>query len=167
MNGSTPLSGAERPVPGRRVPWLSACIIVLGGLLAAASASASGVYKWVDDQGKVHYGDRPPAAAEPTEVELEEKPVPSAADTGRQEKTQRLLDAIESERERKKKATAREAANSAQRKRNCAIAKRRVETFDRANNISIAGDDGERKYLDDNERASAMKQARQLVREWC
>lgn len=166
MDGSTPRSGAERPAPGRRVPWRSACV-VLGGSLFAALATASGVYKWVDDQGKVHYGDRPPAAAKPTEVEIEKKPVPSATDTGRQEKTQRLLDAIESDREREKKAAAREAAISAQRKRNCAIAKRRVEILERANNVSTSGDDGERKYLNDNERASAMKQARQLVREWC
>ncbi len=38
--------------------------LFLALILAAASAGASAqAYRWVDEKGKVHYGDRPPAAA--------------------------------------------------------------------------------------------------------
>jgi hypothetical protein len=34
---------------------------MLGGLLLAGACHAQGVYKWVDAQGKTHYGSQPPA----------------------------------------------------------------------------------------------------------
>ena len=43
-------------------------------LLAAClcgPANAEGVYKWVDDEGNVHFGDLPPAEWEAEEVELQ------------------------------------------------------------------------------------------------
>src|SRR5689334_23079425 len=36
-------------------------IAVLGAVLAAAPAWAQ-VYKWVDEQGRTHYGEKPPAS---------------------------------------------------------------------------------------------------------
>lgn len=36
----------------------------------AAPAHAAKVYKWVDGQGRVHYGSQPPLQAEPTEMDL-------------------------------------------------------------------------------------------------
>jgi glutaredoxin len=35
----------------------------LASLLCAGLVQAQGAYRWVDQDGKVHYGDRPPAAA--------------------------------------------------------------------------------------------------------
>ncbi|MCX8018284.1 MAG: glutaredoxin family protein [Rhodocyclaceae bacterium] len=37
------------------------CLILL--FVAAALAQAQGAYRWVDEAGKVHYGDRPPPGA--------------------------------------------------------------------------------------------------------
>lgn len=40
-------------------------------LLACASAvSAEEIFRWVDENGKTHFGDRPPASAEPEKLEL-------------------------------------------------------------------------------------------------
>lgn len=153
--------------PARRRARLRPAVAMLGGLLAASSIGAGGVYKWVDEHGKVHYGDRPPAAAAATEVEIEDGQAPTATDTERRDKTRRLLDAIESERKQEQQAADRERARSAQRERNCAISKRRVEILQRANSVSVTGDDGKRKYLDDQARAAALVRAKQLVREWC
>lgn len=43
--------------------------LLAGGLLAilASTATAQGVYKWVDANGKVHYGSQPPATEKATE----------------------------------------------------------------------------------------------------
>ena len=40
-----------------------AVVALAGLLLAAGAAHADKVYKWVDRNGVVHYGDRPPDAA--------------------------------------------------------------------------------------------------------
>jgi glutaredoxin len=37
--------------------------LLLLSLLCAGLVQAQGAYRWVDSDGKVHYGDRPPAAA--------------------------------------------------------------------------------------------------------
>lgn len=43
-------------------------IVVIAIVTFAAAASAAEVYRWVDENGKVHYGDRPRPGAERMEV---------------------------------------------------------------------------------------------------
>lgn len=45
-------------------PWL----LLLLGVLWCGSGIAQGVYRWVDETGRVHYGDRPPAQAEKLDI---------------------------------------------------------------------------------------------------
>ena len=39
-------------------------------LSSLAFGSTAGIYKWTDENGKVHFGDRPPGAAKAEQVEL-------------------------------------------------------------------------------------------------
>ncbi|WP_444943115.1 DUF4124 domain-containing protein [Microbulbifer sp. ZKSA006] len=50
---------------------------VLGGLLLAVSATAASaeMYRWVDENGRVHFSDRPPADAEAQNVSGELAPI--------------------------------------------------------------------------------------------
>lgn len=50
-------------------------VFVLAWLLCSQALSAA--YKWVDEQGKVHYGDRPPAGAQ----RIKAPPPPAKRDT--------------------------------------------------------------------------------------
>jgi len=45
-------------------------ILILIASLALAPAAIAEVYKWVDSNGKVHYGDTPPANARATPVDM-------------------------------------------------------------------------------------------------
>ncbi len=65
-----------------RVPFpvLLAALLVPALLLASASPRAGGqVYRWTDKQGRVHYGDRPPANAAPAKVRTIAVPVEPTA----------------------------------------------------------------------------------------
>src|SRR5262249_39661977 len=68
-----------------------ATALALAALLAAGAAHAQ-VYRWVDDQGKVHYRERPPAGAKARPLEERLAPPPgapapkAAPDTARQER---------------------------------------------------------------------------------
>lgn len=42
---------------------------VVAGAVALCGAAVAGVYKWVDEKGKVHYGDAPPAASTASRVQ--------------------------------------------------------------------------------------------------
>jgi len=49
--------------------------------LCACVAHAQEMYRWVDQQGKVHYGDRPPPAREVKDIQLRKFTAPSAEKT--------------------------------------------------------------------------------------
>jgi hypothetical protein len=136
-------------------------------LMVVAPATAGQVYKWVDKHGKVHYGDRPPAAVASEPLEIDKAPVPSPADAARKQKTRRLLDAIDAERQRAQEEAAVAHAEKVRRERNCDAAQRRVAVYERANSVSRTGPDGERVYLSDEQRADALAEARGLARAWC
>lgn len=55
-------------------------IVLLAGCLAALSSPAGSLYRWVDAQGKVHYGDAPPADAQ--QSERKQLPTSDDADAG-------------------------------------------------------------------------------------
>lgn len=133
----------------------------------AQQGSSAGVYRWVDDQGKVHYGDRPPSKDKARPIEMESAPAPAPDDHERRARTRRLLDAMESERDREKKQAAQAKAEKTRRERNCEVARRHVTLYQRANKISRVGADGNRIYLSDEERDQALTHARSQVDSWC
>ncbi|WP_193162984.1 DUF4124 domain-containing protein [Microbulbifer hainanensis] len=52
------------------------CLCAL--LLTAASADAEELYRWVDADGQVHFGDRPPQSAKAEDIEDKLRPINSA-----------------------------------------------------------------------------------------
>ena len=60
-------------------------------LACAMSASAQPVYRWTDAQGRVHYGDRPPASVDARPVDIAPPPpgagFPAAVATGTPDST--------------------------------------------------------------------------------
>ncbi|MDX1528801.1 MAG: DUF4124 domain-containing protein [Gammaproteobacteria bacterium] len=144
-------------------------VVALGLALIslAQQGSSAGVYRWVDDQGKVHYGDRPPSKDKARSIEIESAPAPAPDDHERRAKTRRLLDAMESERNREKEQAAQAKAEQARRERNCEVARRHVTLYQRANKISRVGAEGKRTYLSDEERNQALIHAQSLVDRWC
>jgi hypothetical protein len=93
-------------------------------LAALAAVAAAEVHRWTDAEGRVHYGDRPPAGSQSVPVTTgasPSQPVPSDAE--RLERQQRMLDAYRQEREEKQQAEARHKAEEAERERNCALAR--------------------------------------------
>jgi len=69
---------------------MSRILFVLVLSLSFAEASFAGMYKWVDEDGNVHYGDCPPADCKPEQIEA--VPAPSQEDAQRsRERTERLI----------------------------------------------------------------------------
>ena len=52
------------------------CLCAL--LLSAANAGADGLYRWVDADGQVHFGDRPPQSAKAEDIGGKLRPINSA-----------------------------------------------------------------------------------------
>jgi hypothetical protein len=138
-------------------------------LVWTTSASAAGVYKWVDEQGRVHYGERPPARAQAQEIEVRQAPPPLPAEdeAARRDNQQRLLRAFEEEREQKKAQKQKSQEEEAKRERQCAVARDRVRRYETVARVYDLDNQGNRRILSDEERAATEAQARQEVARWC
>ncbi|OGI44805.1 MAG: hypothetical protein A2150_06000 [Candidatus Muproteobacteria bacterium RBG_16_64_11] len=56
-------------------------MLALCGALLATAAFAAGVYKWIDTDGKTHFGDRPPGDVAVQEVRIQTFDGPAEVET--------------------------------------------------------------------------------------
>jgi hypothetical protein len=144
------------------------------GLLAAlvltlvATVAAAEVYKWVDEDGKVHYGDRRPSAGgDARALDLPPAPSKDADHAERSLQRRRLLDAFEAERDERRQAEAEAAAARREHDERCALVKRDLARFERANVVYSHDQSGARIYMSDEERHEAAASARAWVEKHC
>lgn len=126
------------------------------------------VYKWVDAQGRVHYGDRP-TTNDADKVKIKDQNVSGQSDqpASRHELQQRFLRARAEERREKQQARAEEKQKKAQAKRNCEQAKKEYDKYRFAGGLYVKGKDGERQYLSFKEREEYEKSLAAKVKKWC
>lgn len=144
---------------------LVARTLALALLLAAAAAHAQ-IYRWTDEQGRVHYGQSPPPGAKASPVDSRVPPASGPAqpapDLSQQEREfqQRRI-------EREQKAAA-EQKTAAQAKQRCDRERERLAGMRSARRI-VAGVDekGERRYMSDGERNEAIASQEAAVARAC
>lgn len=140
-------------------------IIIMAYLvLAMPVVLAAGVYKWVDENGKVHYGDRPNPGAQTM-------PVPSAprGDATLQQRTERrdkLLQSFEEERKATEEGRSKAKLERARREQECALAQARLKNYQDARYIYVQDKD-KRDILTETQRKTAEDEAKQAVAQWC
>ena len=141
--------------------------VVLALTLASTFAMAD-VYKWVDADGAVHYGDRPPAdGTDSRSMTLPPAPTRDADHGQRSLKQQRLLEAFDAERAERDQAAAETAAAKREREYRCEKASRELARFERANIVYTTNDSGARIYMSDEERQKATAEARRWIGKHC
>jgi hypothetical protein len=133
--------------------------IVCAAIALFAAAASAQQYKWTDKDGKVRYGDVPPAGASAARLKAPNAgyPPPAAAPDSKKE-------------EAKKKAPEKQAMTEEQmqmKRDNCARAQESLRTLESGQRISRIDAKGERYYLEDAEIAQETAKARQSVQHWC
>jgi hypothetical protein len=143
--------------------------LILALALAVASAVVTAeVYRWVDADGNVHYGDRPPAAGvDSSTLSLPPAPVQEADQARRSLKQRRLLEAFEAERNQRNQAEAEAAAARRERARVCENARGELARFERANIVYTSDASGARVYMSDEERLDAVANVRAWIGKHC
>ena len=137
-------------------------LLLFAALIAWSGMAGAVVYKWIDAQGKVQYGDRPPDGAHAEVVQFLSNvphaapakapaPAPSLSATNRDQPNQDDAGA--------KKAVAEDVA--ATREKQCAEAQDRYKKLIEGRRLFKTGTDGERQYLSseeiDSERVNAKR----------
>jgi hypothetical protein len=134
---------------------------------AAASNAFAQQYKWVDEMGRVRYGDLPPAGVQATPLRA---PPPGAATPAPEMKKDAAKAATPKRQEdtQKEREMQAKAEQDAQIKReNCARAQDVLRTMESGQRIARVDSKGERYYLDDAQIAQETAKARESVQQWC
>jgi hypothetical protein len=159
------------------LPRLGVLVICAAAGVAAAQDSAP-VYKWVDQNGTVNYGDQPPAgtAAEALPIRLRRSsPAPTQARLKSRDDGATAPDSLLNAGEPADEADAADATVPAderekliaQRQQNCQKARDRMASYEQAKRIYRPGPTGERVYLSSEEIDAERATARVAVAEWC
>lgn len=154
-----------------RMPRIRLWLLLL--LLSSVQSVTADVYRWEDENGRVHFGDRPPASetAEATTVETQNSPAsspasaPSASD--REVTRQRLLDQYQKERDARKEAAQRKREEEERRAFQCARARDQLRSYQTHPVLYELLPNGERRFLSDAERERTLAEAEQAVAHWC
>lgn len=154
-------------LPGRprAITRLLPCVLLLAATLAGA-APAADVYRWRDADGKVVFGDRPPADS------AERLHVPSkapAADHARRdfERARALSDGFAAEREARAEARAAARREAAERERACVAARAEQRRREHANHLYYQSPDGTKRVVEGAEYEAAIGAARAAVARAC
>lgn len=144
-------------------------MLVIAALAGGAFAQQ---YKWVDENGRVRYGDVPPPGVKATAL----KPPPPGAATPAPDAKNDVAKPLapeqgfrkrqeELQREREEHAKAEQDAQI--KRENCQRAQDMLRTFESGQRIARTDSKGERYYLEDAEISRETAKARESVREWC
>ncbi|MCL2590781.1 MAG: DUF4124 domain-containing protein [Betaproteobacteria bacterium] len=166
------------------------------GLAVALSASAQ-IYQWKDKDGTTHFSDTPPPNQPNVQVQMFKRAQPPATDTepaldepeaesgkgnAELEKPTAVVSALKKsqaayrdEEFRKRRAAAAEArekaeknaARAAQDEQSCQRARAQHVALNNGQRISRFTESGERKFLDDEERAAETERTKKLIEAFC
>jgi Domain of unknown function (DUF4124) len=143
--------------------------IMMLAVLAAGMAFASEIYKWTDEQGTVHYGDRPTGDASEERLDISSRPTDASS-------VQAQVQASYDARAAAKKAAASEPAGPSpeelqaqalERQEKCATYKARLQKFVTSHRLYKTDENGERVYLDADEIDAARERVANQVAEYC
>ena len=139
-------------------------------IVISTSAFADEIYKWTDDDGNVHYGDRPSGE------ESEERLQFTYNRTNTESLDNRVAaqrDAEDSRQSARTQATEQKQTAEAERieaeeqQARCETSRAKVDSMRAAPRVYREGPDGEREYLDDVQRAESIAMAETRAKEAC
>jgi hypothetical protein len=132
------------------------------------------VYRWMDEQGRVQYGDRPPLDKNTDEIKIRSTPASRndatnrpPSDLERKQLRQKMLDNYQEEREEKRQARKKREREAAQRKMRCVEAKDRLRDYEDSTALYDLQPDGTRVFLTKEQFQAEMMAARAAVKKLC
>ncbi len=132
-------------------------------MLAVSSAGvvfAGDTYKWTDEDGNVHYGDRPTS-------ELSEEPLAVSSGLTDSSKFPALYEPKAAAIEPGEPTPEELRAQALEQEEKCATSKARLQRFLTSRRLYKQDANGERVYLDEDETLAERERAQSQVEEYC
>lgn len=141
-------------------------LIICIQLFCMHSAIAE-VYKWIDEDGKVVYGDKP-KSDNAAEIKIKKKPKPDKNTQERVQKQQKLLKVMQEEREEKIALKKEEQEKKKQQQKKCAEVQEKLTEIKNASFLYEETDDPDNpKIISDEKRKSTEQEHENFLKENC
>lgn len=136
-------------------------------LLFQISLVHSEVYKWIDEDGKTVYGDKP-VSENAHKIDIKRKPTEDKKHKERYKKQQKLLDVMQEERDEKIASTKAEKEKKEEQKQQCAKIRKELKETKEASAIYKETDDPNNpKIYSDEERKAEEDKYENYIKENC
>ena len=137
---------------------------------ASGTTLANDIYKWTDEDGNVHYGDRP--TGDETEVRLDISSRPTNSGQVQAVVEARYAKAVASKEEAAAAAAAGPSeeeiqAEARERAQKCETYRARLQDFVTSRRLYKEDENGERVYLDEAQTQEARQRVEDQVQEYC
>ena len=139
-------------------------VMVLSVLFSVSHAE---VYKWTDEHGVTHYGDKPASADSAEQIEVKQQTVDTQPSGSRAERRQKLIESLDEDRYEKKQERERQQAKAKRDRQRCHRLKDHLKSMQRASRAYRLDKDGERVYLSDAGKSKSEARIRKQMRKYC
>ena len=135
-------------------------------------SNAATVYKWIDEDGQVHYGSRS-QNKNAKEIEIKNRYIDSGSSTAplsaeeRVNKQKRYLNALDKENETLEEVKRQKKEIEAKKLSRCNASRDQLKRAENAGALYDLDEKGDRVLLNKNQYELAMEQARARVQKWC
>jgi hypothetical protein len=149
-----------------KAPRLIACMLSLAGLCGTSAMAATQVYKWVDDQGQVHYTESPPPKeVKSRSVMVVHSGVPEGANTAAPAATAGSGAAAANNKTDKQKAA--DAKIAEQNKALCPQWQQDVKTINSVGKLRTMDENGELHFMTEDEKNARLEQDQSSISQYC
>ena len=136
--------------------------------LLISSPATAGIYKWVDSDGNIHFGDRPADQDAATELTIKSNNHTGITNSsGHDDDREYLLKKIEEDKHEKSEKNKERLAENKKRLKRCENYKRKYQRHIRSNSLYTVDAEGERSYLSDKERETRKKKLEKSISKHC
>ena len=146
-------------------------LLGLGILMLCVTPVHAELYKWVDEQGKIHYSDQPSGAKTKSESKLDIPNQSSASTSPGGAKTWQEKDLEFKKRQastsEKAEKEQKEAQDAKTKRENCDKAKLNLAQLESIAPVYTFDPTTGRRALNDAQRTEAIASAKKSVTEWC
>lgn len=142
------------------------CLLMASGLVTHGGAAAAGIYKWVDEQGQVHYGERPVSQdAEEVNIRTNETTKPRQIAPGNEENGE--AEAEQADAKEKPAKPEKPRIPAAEKRRMCSEARSDIAAISSRGRMREKDAQGNYRYLSEDQRQQRLSAARKKQKKYC
>lgn len=144
-------------------------MVSLAALLASGTAVAGEIYKWTDEDGNIHYEDRPTGDTTMVRLDIQSSSTDNTVVQARLDEDREAREAARQvASEAPPKMTKAELrAEQEKRQEQCQMYRDRLQSFLRSQRLYEEDDAGERTYLSEDEIMAARSRVEDQIQEYC